>query len=94
MGEFYVYILSSDSFTLYIGVTNNLKRRIREHKTRFNDGSFTSRYDIHRLVHIESFQHVRDALGREKQLKGWSRAKKIALIERDNPYWHDLSRDW
>ncbi|HVL24899.1 MAG TPA: GIY-YIG nuclease family protein [Thermomicrobiales bacterium] len=91
---FYVYILASDSFTLYIGITNNLERRMWEHKTGFNDGSFTSKYGIHRLVHIEDFADVRDAIAREKQLKGWNRAKKIALIERANPYWHDLSREW
>jgi putative endonuclease len=93
-GTFYVYILASDSFTLYIGITNNLERRIWEHKTGFNGSSFTDRYDIHRLVHIEDFADARDAIARERQLKGWNRAKKVALIERENPYWHDLSREW
>jgi putative endonuclease len=94
IGEFYVYILASDSFTPYISITNDLERRMWEHSNGFNPDAFTTRYGLHRLVHIEDFADVRDAITREKRLKGWARAKKIALIERENPYWHDLSREW
>ena len=93
MKEYYVYILANYSRTLYIGVTNNLVRRIYEHKNQLNDG-FTKKYGIHRLVHYEIFQDVSAAIMREKELKGWVRKKKIALIEQSNPEWKDLARDW
>jgi putative endonuclease len=91
---FYVYILASERFTLYIGMTNNLERRVWEHRNGYYVDAFTGRYGIDRLVHIEDSADVRDAIARERQLKTWNRAKKIALIERANPYWHDLARDW
>ena len=93
MKEYYVYILANYSRTLYIGVTNNLVRRIYEHKNQLNDG-FTKKYGIHRLVHYEIFQEVSAAIFREKELKGWVRKKKIALIKQSNPEWKDLARDW
>lgn len=90
---FYVYILSSRSGTLYIGVTNDLARRIYEHKHGVAPG-FTSRYKINRLVYMEEFDRADDAIGREKQLKGWSRTRKITLIESLNPTMKDLSVQW
>lgn len=92
-GGFYVYILASRSRNLYTGVTNNLYRRVLEHKCQML-AAFTSRYRICRLVHVETFRYVRDAIAREKQIKGWSRAKKLALIEKDNPGWYDLAEGW
>lgn len=93
MKEYYVYILTNPSHTLYIGMTNNLVRRIYEHKHKLIKG-FTSKYNITQLVYFESTPDVRTAIEREKQLKSWLRAKKIALIEAQNPYWQDLSLDW
>ena len=89
----YVYILASRSGTLYIGVTNDLARRTYEHKHGLLPG-FTSKYKIHRLVYVEEFDRADDAIAREKQLKGWSRKRKIALIESLNPTMKDLSVQW
>jgi len=89
---YYVYILASRSKTLYTGVTNNLLERVRQHR----DGSapgFTSRYRIHRLVYFETYRDVRAAIAFEKQIKGWSRTRKIALIESRNRTWEDLVGD-
>ena len=91
--NYYVYIMASVRRTLYIGVTSNLEGRVYEHKHGLKRG-FTSRYHVGRLVHIEVSSDIRDAIAREKELKGWSRAKKIALIERENPEWRDLSLGW
>jgi putative endonuclease len=93
MREYFVYILSSATRTLYIGVTNDLARRLYEHKHKLVPG-FTSKYGVTRLVYYEATGNVHEALAREKQLKGWLRAKKIALIEATNPGWEDLSRGW
>lgn len=90
MKEFYVYILSNEARTLYIGVTNNLDRRMNEHKNKLING-FTKKYNLTKLVYYETTCDVRDAIEREKQLKGWLRVKKIALIEEVNPGWDDLS---
>ena len=90
---YYVYLLASKSRTLYIGVTNDLRRRVSEHKQKVRQG-FTTRYNIGRLVHYETTSDVRAALAREKELKGWRRRKKVALIEAANPEWKDLSDDW
>ena len=88
-----VYILTNRSKTLYVGVTNNLHRRILEHKS--GDGSeFCRRYKIDRLVYYESFDDVVKAINREKQIKGWLRIKKIQLIVEMNPAWRDLSEGW
>lgn len=85
-----VYILTNDSRTvLYTGVTNNLMRRLREHKGKITPG-FTKKYKTYKLVYLEIFQYVTDAIDREKQIKRGSRAKKIALIEKQNPEWDDL----
>jgi putative endonuclease len=87
---YYVYILASRSRTLYTGITNHLLRRIQEHRDGAVPG-FTSKYRIHRLVHFEMFHDVRAAIAREKEIKGWTRAKKVALIEAKNPTWEDLA---
>lgn len=90
---YYVYILSSPSRTLYTGVTNHLPRRLATHREG-TGSAFTSRYKLTELVHYETFTDVREAIAREKQIKGWSRAKKIALVEAANPDWGDLSATW
>ena len=89
---YYVYILASRSRTLYTGVTNNVIRRSGEHREGVVKG-FTSKYRIHRLVHYEMFRDVRLAIAREKMIKGWARAKKVALIEERNPTWEDKVED-
>jgi len=88
-----VYIMTNRSGTLYTGVTNDIRRRVYEHKRRLVPG-FTSRYNIDRLVYFESTTEIRSAIMWEKQIKGWLRAKEIALIEASNPDWRDLSEDW
>ncbi len=93
MKQYYVYIIANVSRTLYTGVTNNLERRVYEHKEKTAPG-FTSSYNINRLVYYEDYANIRDAIAREKQIKGWLRAKKIALIESVNPKWNDLSEEW
>ena len=93
MGQYYVYLLTNRSRTLYTGVTNDLVRRLYEHRHPMRPG-FTSRYRITRLVHYEITGDVKAAIAREKQIKSWSRDKKIALIERSNPKWMDLSQSW
>jgi putative endonuclease len=91
--QYYVYIMTNSTRVLYTGVTNNLMRRVYEHKEGAKPG-FTSRYKIGWLVYFEVTSDVRDAIVREKQIKGWLRAKKMALIESLNPEWRDLSMDW
>src|SRR5271157_2750619 len=88
-----VYIIGSVSGTLYIGITSNLIFRIRQHKDHTFRG-FTDHYDVDRLLYYEIYGEVSTAIAREKQLKGWKREKKIALIEKNNPRWMDLSRAW
>ena len=91
---YYVYMLSNWCDTvLYIGVTNNLQRRLYEHKNHLVKG-FTQKYSVHKLVYFETTGDVRVALEREKELKGWTRAKKNALVSKDNPNWLDLSAGW
>ena len=87
---FYVYMMASRSHVLYIGVTSHLVCRVAEHKARM-EGSFTGRYRVDRLVYCEVFSSILGAIRREKQIKGWTRARKIALIESANPEWDDLS---
>ena len=91
--EYYVYIMTNHSGTLYTGVTNNLERRVYEHKNKLIPG-FTTKYNITRLVYFESGSDIDAAILREKQIKGWIRAKKVVLIESTNPQWQDLSADW
>lgn len=92
MKSMYVYIATNKSKTLYIGVTNNLERRMQEHKSKSIPG-FTAKYNIGRLVYFEETTDVRSALEREKELKGWLRSRKIALIESQNPKWRDLAKE-
>ena len=87
--QYFVYILSSRSRTLYIGVTNNLVRRIQEHRDGIAD-SFTKRYNINRLVYVEHFQYIGNAIAREKYLKHFTREEKLTLISQSNPAWIDL----
>jgi putative endonuclease len=91
--HYYVYILTNPSRTLYTGVTNSIRRRMFEHKNKLIEG-FTSKYNINRLVYFEVFQYVGNAIRREKQIKAWTRAKRVALVESTNPKWDDLTRDW
>ena len=86
-----VYVLSNNAHTLYVGSTNDLFRRITEHRTKTHDSAFTARYTFDRLVYFELLVDERAARAREKQIKGWTRNKKIALIESKNNYWHDLT---
>ena len=89
---YFVYILSSLSGTLYVGVSNNVQRRSAEHSIG-KSGSFTARYGVDRLVYFETYTDVAKAIAREKQIKGWRREKKIALINSTNPSWRDLRKD-
>ena len=92
-GRYFVYIMVSHSRVLYTGVTNDLERRVSEHKQHLIPG-FTDKYNVVRLVHFEETSNVLDAIAREKEIKGWRRSKKIALVESENPVWRDLSGDW
>jgi putative endonuclease len=90
MNHYYVYIITNwNNKVLYIGVTNNIARRIYEHKNKLVDG-FTKKYNVYKLVYLEEMNDVEAAISREKQLKGWNREKKIMLIDSVNPKWEDL----
>jgi putative endonuclease len=91
---FCVYILASDTRELYVGITNNLARRIAEHREGHDPYSYVFRHATTRLVRVETAGEARDAIRREKQLKGWTRRKMIALIESTNPGWLDLTTSW
>jgi putative endonuclease len=91
--EYFVYIVCSRSGTLYIGMTNSIYRRALQHKRGEIEG-FASKYQCDRLVWYEGYDDVHKAIDREKQLKGWTRARKIALIESNNPRWEDLAEKW
>ena len=93
MKSYFVYILGSPTGTLYIGMTNDLERRVQQHRQKINL-SFTQKYNVDRLLYFEETNDVRAVLAREKQLKSWRRNKKINLIEMKNPKWVDLSEDW
>jgi putative endonuclease len=93
MKQYYVYIMTNSSGTLYTGVTNNLEVRVWQHRAGVTPG-FTSKYKISRLIYFENTQDVTAAIAREKQIKGWLRKKKIDLIKSVNPNFEDLSRDW
>ena len=90
MKQYYVYIMSSISGVLYIGITSNLQKRVWEHKNKLVEG-FTKKYNIEKLVYFEQTEDVNSALAREKQLKNWKREWKIELIKKANPEWKDLS---
>jgi putative endonuclease len=92
--NYFVYLLSNTLNTvIYSGVTNNLERRMLEHKSKHNSG-FSAKYNCNKLVYFEEYQWIEEAIGREKQIKGGSRLKKINLINSMNPGWVDLSLDW
>ena len=95
MGErtYWVYIMTNRSGTLYVGMTNDLMRRVHEHRQGRIPG-FTARYRITRLIHAESCSNVMDAIAREKEIKLWRREKKLALIAESNPDWLDLAGEW
>jgi putative endonuclease len=93
MKEYFVYIMTNVSRTLYIGMTNSLERRVWEHKKKRVPG-FTQRYNITMLVYFESYPQPWAAFERERQIKGWIRTRKVALIEEMNPEWLDLSARW
>jgi putative endonuclease len=90
---YFTYIVASRSLTLYIGITGNLRKRVFEHKRKLHEG-FSASYNCNRLVWFEQFIGPNAAIAREKQLKGWTRAKKIALIVNANSTWIDLSETW
>jgi putative endonuclease len=91
--QYYVYLMTNYAHTLYTGVTNDLERRVYEHKNKLVPG-FTSRYGLNSLVYFDVTEDVESAILREKQIKGWLRKKKVELIESVNPEWKDLSEDW
>lgn len=91
--EYYVYIMTNKSRTLYTGITNNLMRRVYEHKNKLIEG-FTKKYNIQFLVYYEAGSDINTAIMREKEIKGWLRKKKISLIDSVNPQWKDLSEEW
>lgn len=93
MKTYYVYIMASSSGTLYTGVTDDLERRVFEHKHKLIPG-FSSKYNVNRLVYYEETRDIKEALNREKQIKGWLRSKKLELITSCNPKWQDLSDEW
>ena len=93
MREYYVYIMAGQSRTIYTGMTNDLQRRVSEHKTG-HGSTFTSKYRINQLVYYEATNSIHVAIAREKEIKAWRREKKVALIEAMNPIWRDLSSDW
>jgi len=89
MKQYFVYLLTNNSGALYVGFTSNLKNRIWEHKNKVIKG-FTEKYNIDKIIYFEQTESVYSAIQREKQLKGWTRKKKIALFEKENPDWRDL----
>jgi putative endonuclease len=92
--SYWIYILTNKrNGTLYVGVTNDLERRVWQHKTKAIEG-FTKQYGLDRLIHFEQFRDVNQAIDREKEIKGWLRKRKLGLIEKDNPEWADLSSNW
>jgi len=88
--RYFVYIMSNESRMLYVGVTNGLHKRVFQHKSKLIPG-FTPKYNLYKLVHFEEFGDIRAAIAREKQIKGWPRSKKVALIVAKNPQWKDLA---
>ena len=93
MREYYGYILTNETHRLYVGITSDLQRRMYQHKHKLTPG-FASRHNLRWLVYYETTTDVRSAIAREKQIKGWKRHKKVALIESENPKWVDLSTEW
>jgi putative endonuclease len=94
MKLYHVYVLASRSRVLYVGMTGNVEQRIFDHKNHTRPLSFTARYNVTRLVHIEEYTDVWQAISREKAIKSWRRSKKLQLIESSNPQWRDLAEGW
>jgi putative endonuclease len=92
--EFYVYILASDSRELYVGVTGDLVKRVSQHRTSLHPTGYTAQHKTKRLVYCETTSDVQAAIHREKQIKGWTRRRKLKLIETLNPDWNDLAEGW
>lgn len=90
---YYVYIMTNQSRTLYVGFTNNIQQRIMQHNEGLVEG-FTSHYKIDTLIYFETFSDATSGIAREKQIKRWRREKKVRLINQENPDWHDLSDGW
>ena len=93
MKEYYVYIMTNTSGTLYTGVTNDLLRRVLEHKSKLTPG-FTKKYNVNKLIYFSTTNDISVAIQFEKKIKGWTRKKKLELIESKNPQWNDLSEGW
>ena len=91
--RYFVYIMSNESRMLYVGVTNGLQKRVFQHKSKLIPG-FTQKYNLYELVYFEMFGDIRAAIAREKQIKGWLRSKKVALIIVKSPQWKDLAEGW
>lgn len=91
--KYWFYVMASLSGTLYSGMTNNIEKRVSQHKNKLIEG-FSAKYGCDRLVYFESFDDVRIAIDREKEVKGWSRKKRIALLESRNPRWEDMALNW
>jgi putative endonuclease len=91
MRSYHVYILASESRQLYVGITNDLYKRVAQHRRALDPNSYTGRHQIHRLVYCESTEDVHAAIQREKQIKGWTRSRKLDLINQANPDWVDLA---
>ena len=89
----WVYILASDLGVLYIGVTSNIYKRVLDHRSGIRSG-FATKYRCHRLIYYEEYAYMTSAIAREKELKGWTRAKKLALVKEKNEYYRDLAEDW
>ena len=95
MGKtYFVYILSNKARRLYVGITSKMQARFFEHQHKWYEGSFTGRYRFDMLVYFETYAHPSEAIEREKEIKGWRRAKKLRLILATNPDWADLSKEW
>ncbi|MFA6186660.1 MAG: GIY-YIG nuclease family protein [Phycisphaerae bacterium] len=93
MKSYYVYIMGSQTGTLYVGMTNNIKQRVYQHRKHLKEG-FTDKYNVNRLLYVETLSDALSAISREKQIKKWRREKKIELIDSQNPSWSDLSLGW
>ena len=94
MRTYFVYIMANEARTTYIGMTNELERRVWEHRNGRSSSSFSVQHGLEKLVYFEDFSDVHDALAREKQLKNWRRSKKVDLINAQNPRWDDLAAEW
>ncbi|HTA56869.1 MAG TPA: GIY-YIG nuclease family protein [Candidatus Baltobacteraceae bacterium] len=90
---YFVYFMSNESKMLYVGVSNDLMKRVFQHKSKRIPG-FTQKYNLYKLVYFEQFGDIRAAIAREKEIKGWLRSKKVALIVTENPHWKDLAESW